>query len=212
MTDVTVYGPPQSTFVRSARLTLAEKGVDYALEPVEMKQPSHLALHPFGRVPAFRHGDFHLYESSAIMAYVDGAFEGPALVPGDARERARMIQWMSAVGSYFDADITRRYIIETVFPKDGERNMERITAALVDVRHRLGIAEAALADAPFLAGDALSLADLMLLPIVFYVSRMPEGDELMGEHPALAKWLAAMSERPSFAATLPPPPPDQVAA
>lgn len=211
MTDVIVYGPPQSTFVRSARLSLAEKGVDHVLEPVEMKQPSHLALHPFGRVPAFRHGDFHLYETLAVMAYVDATFDGPALVPTDPRQRARMIQWMSICASYFDADITRRFIIETVFAKDGKRDMERITAALIDVRHHLGIAEAALTEAPYLAGDALSLADLMLLPIAFYVTRMPEGDDLMGEHPALARWLAGMSERPSFAATLPPPPTGEAA-
>jgi glutathione S-transferase len=206
MSDVTLYGPLHSTYLRSARLTLEEKGVAYALEPVEFKQPSHFDLHPFGRVPILRHGDFVLYETPAIMAYVDDTFDGPALVPADGRARARMIQWMSICADYFDADVTRRYIIETVFAKDGERDMERITAALVDVRHHLGIADATLAEAPYLAGDALSLADLMLLPIVFYVTRMPEGDDLMGEHPALAEWLARMSERPSFAAALPPAP------
>ena len=206
MADVTVFGPPRSTYLRSIRLALEEKGVDYALEPVEFKQPSHLDLQPFGRVPAFRHGDFQLYESTAIMAYVDGAFDGPALVPSDPRQRARMIQWLSICACYFDADVTRRYIAATMFAKDGERDMDAINAALVDVRHHLGVTEARLNETPYLAGDALSLADLLLLPIMFYVSRMPEGDELLGEQPALAKWLARMSERPSFAAALPPPP------
>lgn len=212
MTDVTVFGPLHSTYLRSIRLALEEKGVDYAVEPVEMKQPSHLELHPFGRVPAFRHGDFQLYESMAIMAYVDGAFDGPALMPSDPRQRARMIQWLSICACYFDADVTRRYIVATMFAKDGERDMDAINAALVDVRHHLGVTEATLNETPYLAGEALSLADLMLLPMMFYVSRMPEGDELLSEQPALAKWLARMSERPSFTATLPPPPPSQAAA
>ena len=92
MTDVTIYGPPHSTYLRSARLALEEKGVDYALEPVEFKSPAHFDLHPFGRVPILRHGDFQLYESMAIMAYVDETFDGPALAPSEPRQRARMIQ------------------------------------------------------------------------------------------------------------------------
>src|SRR5437660_971438 len=83
MTDVVVLGFPRSTYVHIVRLVLAHKGVVHSfrdLEP-EMGSASHLALHPFDRVPILQHGDFTLYETSAIATYVDEAFEGPPLQP-----------------------------------------------------------------------------------------------------------------------------------
>src|SRR5262249_15166792 len=103
MPDVVVLGFPRSTFVHIARLALTHKQVPYTfrdLEP-EMGSATHLALHPFNRVPILQHGDFTLYETSAIAAYVDEAFDGPALQPKDVRARARMNQWISAVNSYY---------------------------------------------------------------------------------------------------------------
>ena len=103
MPDPIVYGFPRSTYVNIVRLILTHKDVPYIfndLEPV-MGKPEHLALHPFNRVPILRHGDFTVYETSAIASYVDEAFDGPRLTPQDARERARMNQWVSAVNSYY---------------------------------------------------------------------------------------------------------------
>jgi glutathione S-transferase len=103
MTEVFVLGFPRSTYVHIVRLMLTHKGVSYTfrdLEP-EMGSASHLALHPFDRVPILQHGDFTLYETSAIATYVDEAFEGPALQPKDVRARARMNQWISSVNSYY---------------------------------------------------------------------------------------------------------------
>jgi glutathione S-transferase len=79
MTDVVVLGFPRSTYVHIVRLVLTHKDVPHAfrdLEP-EMGSATHLALHPFDRVPILQHGDFTLYETSAIATYVDEAFEGP---------------------------------------------------------------------------------------------------------------------------------------
>jgi hypothetical protein len=70
------------------------------LEP-EMGTPTHLALHPFDRVPIMQHGDFMLYETSAIAAYVDEVFDGPKLTPADPQKRARVNQWISAVNAYY---------------------------------------------------------------------------------------------------------------
>lgn len=103
MPDPIVYGFPRSTYVNIVRLVLTHKDVPYVfhdLEPV-MGKPEHLALHPFNRVPILRHGDFTVYETSAIASYVDEAFDGPRLTPQDVRERARMNQWVSAVNSYY---------------------------------------------------------------------------------------------------------------
>src|SRR5262245_42283477 len=103
MLDLVVYGFPRSTFVNIVRMVLTYKEVPYQfrdLEP-EMGKPSHLALHPFNRVPVLRHGDFSLYETSAIVVYLDETFPRPPLQPTDIPGRARMDQWFSMVNSYF---------------------------------------------------------------------------------------------------------------
>jgi glutathione S-transferase len=103
MSDPIVYGFPRSTFVNIVRLILTHKDVAYGfhdLEPVMGKQ-EHLALHPFDRVPILRHGDFTVYETSAIVFYIDETFPGPRLTPQHVRARGRMNQWISAVKSYY---------------------------------------------------------------------------------------------------------------
>ncbi len=87
MTDVKLYGFPQSTYVRTARLACEEKGVAYEIVPTEIGSPENLAVHPFARVPAMSHGDFKCFETAAICRYVDEAFDGPALQPADARAK-----------------------------------------------------------------------------------------------------------------------------
>src|SRR5204863_1053325 len=96
MSDVTLYGFPRSTFVKVAELILIAKGVEYRFHDTEteMYLPVHLKRHPFGRVPVLQHGDFVLYETSAIAAYIDDAFPGPKLSPADPQRRARMNQWI----------------------------------------------------------------------------------------------------------------------
>src|SRR5436305_7523385 len=102
MPSVTLFGFPRITYVQIAALVLTHKEVPYSfhdLEP-EMGGPSHLALHPFDRVPILRHGDFTVYETAAIVGYVDDAFDGQKLTPDNRQQRARMNQWISAVNGY----------------------------------------------------------------------------------------------------------------
>src|SRR5499433_4096136 len=94
MSDPIVFGFPRNTFVQIVRLVLTHKDVTYTfrdLEP-EMGKSSHLALHPFNRVPILQHGDFTVYETSAIIAYLEETFPRPPLRPRDIRDRARMEQ------------------------------------------------------------------------------------------------------------------------
>src|SRR6516162_5493474 len=103
MFDPIVFGFPRSTFVQIVRMVLTHKNVTYTfrdLEP-EMGKPTHLALHPFNRVPILQHGDFTVYETGAIVTYVEETFDTVALRPANPRERARMDQWISAVNSYY---------------------------------------------------------------------------------------------------------------
>ncbi len=105
MSEVVLYGAPYSVYVRIARLTLAEKGVPYRLVEVDVfgdaaAREAHLVRQPFGKIPAFEHGGFELYETSAICRYIDEAFPGPSLQPPTPEARARMMQAISILDSY----------------------------------------------------------------------------------------------------------------
>ena len=205
MTEVVLYGIPESTFVRTARMALAEKGVPYALQPLRPGTPDMRALHPFGRVPALRHGDLLLYETAAITRYVDEAFDGPRLQPTDPVARARMEKWISIVLSYIDPMTTRRLLLERlVAPKLGRRpNEAAIREALPHTDRQLSVLEAELAERPYLAGNSVSLADFFVYPIVFYIGYLPEARALLGGREGIDRWRARMDERPSCKATVP---------
>ena len=131
MTDPIVFGFPRSTFVQIVRMILTHKAIPYTfrdLEP-EMGKPTHLALHPFNRVPILQHGDFTLYETSAIATYLDDTFTEPALQPKGIRERARMNQWISAVNSYYYPYMIYHVSHERrVFPELGIASDEKVVA------------------------------------------------------------------------------------
>src|ERR1700741_1886236 len=102
-TPVVLHGADYSVYARMAELALIEKGLAYRIEPLDIFKgapSSYLKLHPFGKIPALEHGEFKLYETSAITRYIDEAFPGPALQPRDPQGRARMIQITSMVDSY----------------------------------------------------------------------------------------------------------------
>ena len=103
--DLILYGSGYSTYTRTARLALEEKGVAYRLVEIDFlrganKTPEHLSRHPFGKVPVLEHGDLKLYETSAITEYIDSPFSGAPLQPKDARARARMLQVIGIANSY----------------------------------------------------------------------------------------------------------------
>ncbi|MFI5020104.1 MAG: glutathione S-transferase family protein [Alphaproteobacteria bacterium] len=205
MTALTLYGFPQSTYVRTARMACEEKGVAYTLESADFKGEAYRKLHPFAKVPALRHGDLVLFETEAIIRYVDEAFPGPALQPAEAAERARMAQWLSAIGSYVYPTMIGKIVIERFAPNIFNRATDEavIKSAVPDLAYQLGVLEQALAHSPWLAGPSLSLADLLLAPILFYVGMVPEGQKALPGHKALARWNEAMASRASFKATVP---------
>src|SRR5690348_6048513 len=131
MAEITVFGFPHSTFVHIARLVLTHKKVPYVFEDLEpdMGSPRHLALHPFDRVPILRHGDFTLYETSAIVAYLNDTFPRRPLQPSDTASRARVNQWISMVNSYFYPYMIYHVAHERiVFPELGIAANEKVVA------------------------------------------------------------------------------------
>ena len=209
MADVILYGYPQSNYVRAARMACVEKGVPYTLEPVRPHSPPILEINPFGRMPAMRHGDFTLYETSAIMRYIDDAFAGPRLTPADPHGRARMEQWMSAINAYYDNAIMRRLVLQYVFPSgpDGKPDRAIVDKAAEDVEKQIAILDDALVPGPYLLGAEISLADLLLCPIMAYLSQTPEGGAILKTTKNIPRAGQMISARKSYIDTVPPPPP-----
>lgn len=211
MSELEIIGVDMSPFVRTVRIACEEKGVDYNLTfdydsgTEGLKSDAHLALHPFGRMPALRHEDFVLFETSAICRYINDTFEGPALVPGERRQAALMEQWISAHAGYVIQQLGRDYVVQYAFPKgpDVTPDMAAINEALPIVRERLKILNTALKDGPYFLGETPYIADFLLLPIIDYVAAMPEGPELLGAAPNVARFRDAFSKRESYSATLP---------
>jgi glutathione S-transferase len=153
MAQVTLYGSPISTYVRTARIALAEKGVGYDLKDVWVDSPEIKQRHPFQKIPVLRHGDFELYETFAVSRYIDEAFPGPALQPSDAKARARMTQWISVHNSYCYPTLIGGIVLERVAPKLLNRPSDeaKIKATLPDAQQRLDVLEKALGTTPYLA-------------------------------------------------------------
>lgn len=197
MSDPIVYGFPRSTFVNIIRLILTHKDVAYRFHDLEtvMGKDEHLALHPFNRVPILKHGDFTVYETSAIASYVDDSFAGPSLTPRDIRARGRMNQWISAVNSYYYPYMIYHVSHERmVFPELGIASDEKIVAhALPKVEAGLAVMERELSHGQdYLVGSELTLADFYLLPSTFAFSLTEEGRAMYPKFPAFSRWRERM--------------------
>jgi glutathione S-transferase len=186
-----------------------EKGIDYELKPVPPHSPEVLAIHPFGKVPVMRHGDLVLCESKAIATYLDRAFPGPQLIPADPRLAGLTEQWVSLVNSVMDGTMVRTYLFLYIFPKtaDGKPDRQAIEAVTPALREQLALLDKAVAKTGYLAGNQLTLADINLLPILYYVRQFPEGAAALQSLPHLAAYYDRHAARPSFKNTIPPPPP-----
>jgi len=206
---VVLHGYRYSVYQRIARLTLAEKGVAYEqveVNPFAADVPAaYRALHPFGRVPALVHDGFALYETAAITRYIDRAFAGPALQPADPKALARMDQIIGVIDAYGYWPLVRQVFSHRVFrPRLGQPADEgEVATGLKAAAGVLGALEALMADAIFLVGPALSLADLHLGAMMAYFSQAAEGNAMLGQHARLAAWWQSLRQRPSFAATDP---------
>jgi glutathione S-transferase len=213
MANVEIIGFPESTYVRTARMACEEKGIAYDLRRAPPHSPEVLAIHPFGKIPAMRHGDFELFESKAIATYLDRTFPGPRLLPEEPRAAALAEQWISAVNTVMDRTLIRTYLFSYIFPKtaDGKPDRAAIDEVMPAVREQIGILDKAVAKTGYLAGDSFSFADINVLPILFYLRNFPEGGQAIAEAKHLAAYYDRHAQRPSFRNTIPPPPPKQQA-
>ena len=173
------------------------------MPPVALKQQPHLSRHPFGRIPAFEHDGWMLYETQAIMRYVDAVVAGPRLQPEEPRAAARMNQLMGITDWYVmpqvSAPITRNRVVAPRFNRPVDESA--IVAALPNARNCIAEIARLLDYHAWMAGDALSLADLLLAAHLSMFALAPEGAEMLQDHENLQRWLARIEVRPSMVAT-----------
>ena len=191
MQEVEIHGFAASTFVRTARMTCEEKAVPHRLVPLDFRSEAHRALHPYLRMPVLTAGKRRLYETLAIVTYIDQTGSGPALRPDDALVHAEMIQWISVCNDYLYNDLLR------VFLKSESPTADELAPA----RRDLEVVDRALSGRKFLTGASLTLADLFLAPIVAFAMSNPSGKQLCHGLEALRQWHERMAARPSFQAT-----------
>ncbi len=207
MSKPILYGPAYSTYTRSVRLALEEKGVDYDLVEVDFLQgpmpAEQVERHPFAKVPAFAHQGFELYEVTAIERYIDEEFDGPSLQPDSARGRARMNQIISVIDSYtYSCTVGQLVIQRIVMPMLGEQpDEDAISAAMPEISKCMGVIAGLCADKKFLVSNYVTLADLHLAPIFDYFQNTPDSDPILQQNPGLRSWWAEMSQRESIKKT-----------
>jgi len=175
------------------RWALEEVGQPYDVRLVSfaaMKEPAHLARHPFGQIPTYEEADLVLFESAAIVLHIAERFAG--LLPPEPDARSRVIMWMFAGLSTVEPPIVDRELV-TYFEAGKSWQAERFAMVDERIRARLGQLSARLADGPWVEGE-FSAADIILV----HVLRRLEGTKLLEEWPNLAEYIARGKARPAY--------------
>lgn len=207
MNEFVIHSVPGSPFGRAVMIALEEKGAPYRLAPVvpgTMRTPEHLACHPFGRVPYLEHGDFALYETAAILRYVDRVLPEPKLTPANPQAAARMDQLMNINDWYLFQGVSNvigfhRIIRPRLMGLDADE--DAIAAAMPKAHVVFGELSRLLDRGPYFVGESITLADLILAPQLDFFVATPEWQPLTANSPAIRQWLDRMNARPSMRAT-----------
>jgi len=207
MTKIQLIGAPFSSYVWVVRMACEEKGVPYDLVAAGLHSPEVMAIHPFGKIPVMRHGDFALFESKAIATYIDKTFSGPKLIPEDAVGAAQVEQWVSLVNTTIDPCLIRTYVLAHLIPKGDDDQPDRATidGALPLMRRQIEVLDRAVSRTGYLVGEGFTLADINLMSVLHFVQRFPEGADMVRSATSLAEYFARHSQRPSYQASMPPP-------
>ena len=202
---ITVYGFEASTYVRTTRMLLAEKGAEYELVPVDLMAgenmtPEHLARHPFAKIPVVMHGQKRLYETSAITRYLNAALPGKSLIPDGIMNRARMDMAMALHDNYgYGALIglaAQHLFPDFVGGKSEEMRLDCLENSRKVLTEQMKLRD----DSPWIAGSELSLADLFVAPACFYVS-LTEDAAAAFDIPGFADWWTRAQDLDAFEAT-----------
>ena len=204
-----LYGFKYSVYAWIARFALYQKGVGYEwveVNPFAAGVPAdYLKMHPFQRVPAIVHDDFELYETRAILQYVDQAFEGPKLGGTNPTAIGRIEQIISIVDSYGYWPLVRQVFGNGVFnprfglPIDADAYERGLSAA----PRVLDALDCLLTEDSYLVAPTITLADIHLAPMLSYFVESEEGLKLLQTRARLALWWSHISREKGFVETKP---------
>jgi glutathione S-transferase len=185
MSQLTIYGFSPSTYTKSALMVAAECGVPVDLRPLEFQQASHFQLHPYGKMPILQHNGETLFETLAITSYIDRVFGASGLTPTEATDYSRMLQWGSAAVDYLYPALVGDLHAD-----------EPASEAVTKAAEQLKLIDAQLGSRAYLAGEKVSLADFIVLPMVeFAAAKLDTGKFRSLRN--LTRWQKLMSARPS---------------
>lgn len=191
MTTIQLYGFAGSTYVRSTMIACEELKLDWELLPLQFGQASHLALHPFGKMPVLKHGPVTLYETLAILCYLNDLSDGATLTPDGALPRAHMWQVLSICIDYAYPALVKASFADdktTIETEPAERCLDALAALM--------------GSGSCLTGDRVSLADLVFEPMLsHYLGNVPVAEEQLDGRPSMKKWYHRMRQRPALIAT-----------
>lgn len=202
-----LYGFDGSTYVRTVKIVLAEKGLDYDQVQInvlkgEPHQPEHLARHPFGKVPVLDIDGMRLLETDAICRYLDAAYPGTQVVPTGARDIARCAMAMNLIESYGYPNLLPAAGYHLFPDFIGGKNDEAHAQQLANGETVLKLLMETKGEDPWLAGANPSIADFLLGPILFYSSLTPDFARISAV-PGVAEWWQRISAWPTFQSTEP---------
>jgi glutathione S-transferase len=200
---IRIHHHPRSTYSRRVRIALIEKNIPHELVELDMakkehKQSPYLKLNPYARVPALQEDGFLLYESTAILNYLEATHPQPALVPADARGRALVDMHMKLCDLQFTRQSGTIIFPKRFLPKE-RWDMEVIAKSKSEIEKHLDVLEQNyLAGREYLVGDKFSLAEVCYAPFLQFLPLMD-----ITPPPAVAAWSARMLARPSALQTVP---------
>jgi glutathione S-transferase len=207
MTPFVVHTIPGSPAARAVLAALIEKGAPFrvaGLMPGAHKTEPYLSRNPFGKMPVLEHADFSLYETQAILRYLERILPSPSLVPSTPREAARMDQLIGISDWYLFQGVSAVIGFQRVV---GPRLMG-LTPDEAAIEKAMPLAHIVfselsrlLGDKPYVASQHVTLADLLIAPHLDFLAEAPEWESLTRERRNLIDWLARMNERPSMQRT-----------
>ena len=195
---------PPSVYCHIVRMALAEVRAEAELVECDPFTDT-VEVHPWNRVPVLEHDDARIYETVAILRYLEGHFAVGRLSPTDPLSHARMVQVQSLVDVYGYWPLVRQVFVQGAArpAKKQACDPEELTKGLKGAKKLLPELEKIAEEGLVLNTRAITLADCHLAPMIGFFARAPEGAALLGEFPALSKWFAWIKTKDSYRETDP---------
>ena len=198
-----IFGNPMSTCTRRVTMALHEKQAKFDFVVLdfmkgEHKSPENLARQPFGQIPSLTDGDFTLFESRAMIRYIDETVPGQSLTPKDPKAHALMEQWISVEMEQFNPGMSGMVFQEVFQPMfGGKPDAAKVDEMKKKITAMLPVIDKHLAKGPHFCGDQFTLADICYMPYTEYAMNTSAKDLIMS-HKNFAAWWQRVSERKAW--------------